>query len=55
MQESVEKAYNRFFFYAPMVEKSASKVKNTKIMKYILHSCNYTDFFYSIVNLCVIV
>ena len=40
------------FFYAPMVQKSALKVKNLKIMKYIIISCNCTDFFYTIVNLC---
>jgi len=40
------------FFYAPMAQKSTLKVKKLKIMKYIIISCNYTDFFYTIAKLC---
>ena len=40
------------FFNAPIAQKSTLKEKNSKIMKYIILSCNYTDFFYTIAKLC---
>ena len=35
------------FFNAPIAQKSTLKEKNSKIMKYIILSCNYTDFVYT--------
>ena len=53
MQEYVEKAYNIFLFLCTnSIKKRFKSKKLKKIMKYIIISCNCTDFFYTIAKLC---